>query len=157
MFTNESLANPIASFVLDPMTGAELLPTSEALQAAMRASPDENKKETSPHCLWVAVSKKSIRMAINFNGERVAKVELEEEELAEAFYITRHGGFDLEHVGAIAMLMFRTKGLGVYHDERDGIVLLIAVLGVYHQNRAVLWSSAVSFLFCGLLTIRAYD
>jgi syntaxin-binding protein 5 len=90
-FTNDSLANPVASFVLDAHTGVELSPTAEALQAAMRAKPEEGKKESSPHCLWLAVSRKSMRLSINFNGERVAKVELTEEDIAEAFYLTRHG------------------------------------------------------------------
>ena len=96
-FTNESLAFPVASFVLDPLTGAELLPTSEALQAAMREPeyhPNSSKnKSVEPHCLWIAVSKKSIRIAVNFNGDRIGKVELVEEEIAEAFYVTRHGGW----------------------------------------------------------------
>ena len=90
-FTNDSLSHPIATFILDPKTGAELLPTAEALQAAMRPHTADSKKDTPPHCLWVAVSKRSLRVAANFNGERVAKVELEGEELSEAFYVTRHG------------------------------------------------------------------
>ncbi|WVQ79503.1 hypothetical protein IAT38_001602 [Cryptococcus sp. DSM 104549] len=93
-FTNDSLAGPLNSFVLDPMTGNELLASSEALQAAMRDMdhPDHGKhKDVPPHCLWVAASKKSIRCAVNFNGERVAKVELEDEELSDVFYVTRHG------------------------------------------------------------------
>ncbi|WRT69409.1 uncharacterized protein IL334_006395 [Kwoniella shivajii] len=93
-FTNESLAGPIASFVLDPITGNELLPSSESLQAAMRDQqvPEHGKgKEVPVHCLWIAASKKSIRCAINFNGERIAKVELDDEELSDVFYITRHG------------------------------------------------------------------
>jgi len=96
-FTNESLAFPVASFVLDPLTGTELLPTAEALQAAMHHpehSPSSSKNKTiTPHCLWIAVARKSIRIAANFNGERVGKVELGEEEIAEAFYVTRHGRF----------------------------------------------------------------
>lgn len=91
-FTNESLAGPLGTFVLDPKTGNELLPTAEALSAAMaHPSSPENKKDVPAHCIWIAASKKSIRAAVNFNGERVAKVELGDEELAEAFYITRHG------------------------------------------------------------------
>ena len=91
-FTNDSLSGPVGSFVLDPQNGNELFPTAEALQAAMRAQPGPDKgKDASPHCLWIAVAKKSIRVAVNFNGDRIAKVELEDEELAEAFYITRHG------------------------------------------------------------------
>lgn len=106
-FTNESLANPLASFVLDPLTGAELSPTAEALQAAMRVNPDEGKKDPSPHCLWIAVSRKSIRIAINFNGDRVAKVELDEEELAETFYVTRHG--ENLRVGHASLLISQVK------------------------------------------------
>ncbi len=95
-FTNESLSSPIASFVLDPMTGNQLFPTAESLQAIMRPAPQsspEKGKDAAPHCLWIAAAKKSIRCAVNFNGERVAKVELEEEELSEVFYITRHGQY----------------------------------------------------------------
>ncbi|OCF77713.1 hypothetical protein I204_01711 [Kwoniella mangroviensis CBS 8886] len=96
-FTNESLAGPIASFVLDPVNGTELSPSSESLQAAMRDQkvPDNHghgkSKEIPVHCLWIAASKKSIRCAINFNGDRVAKVELDDEELSDVFYVTRHG------------------------------------------------------------------
>ncbi|WVR08305.1 hypothetical protein IAU60_005358 [Kwoniella sp. DSM 27419] len=93
-FTNESLAGPLASFVLDPMTGNELLPVAESLQAAMRDQqvPDHGKgKDVPVHCLWIAASKRSIRCAVNFNGERVAKVELESDELSDVCYVTRHG------------------------------------------------------------------
>ena len=92
-FTNESLSNPLASFVLDPLTGNELNPTAEALQAAMQmqGSPGSKEKNPPPHCIWYAASRRSIRAAVNFNGERVAKVDFDDEELAEVFYITRHG------------------------------------------------------------------
>ncbi|KAK4685038.1 hypothetical protein P7C73_g5117, partial [Tremellales sp. Uapishka_1] len=93
-FTNESLAGPIASFVLDPLTGTQYLPTAESLQAVMRppgGSPDSKREAAAPHCVWIAASKKSIRCAINFSGDRVAKVELTEEELTDVFYVTRHG------------------------------------------------------------------
>lgn len=95
-FTNESLSSPLGTFVLDPSTGNELHPTAEALTSAMAHIASDSgsgggKKDVPPHCLWIAASKKSIRAAINFNGERVAKVEFEDEELGEAFYITRHG------------------------------------------------------------------
>jgi len=92
-FTNESLASPIASFVLDPLTGNQAFATGEALQAVIRPvqhSPEKG-KDAPPHCLWIAASKKSIRCAVNFNGERVAKVELDEDDLSECFYVTRHG------------------------------------------------------------------
>lgn len=91
-FTNESLSSPLGTFVLDPTTGNELTASAEALSSAMsRQATPEGKKDAPPHCLWIAASKKSIRAAVNFNGERVAKVEFEDEELGEAFYITRHG------------------------------------------------------------------
>lgn len=89
-FTNESLANPIASFVIDPLTGNELSPTAESLQASMRPGMGDEKAKDA-HCLWIAASRKSIRCAVNFNGERVAKVELEVDELSDVFYVTRHG------------------------------------------------------------------
>ena len=91
-FTNESLAGPLATFVLDPKTGNELLPSADSLSAAMRVPQTEGKaKDVAPHCLWIAASRKSMRCAVNFSGEKVAKVELEEDELAEVFYVTRHG------------------------------------------------------------------
>jgi len=92
-FTNESLSNPLASFVIDPLTGTELTPSAEALQAAMKmqGSPETKEKNQPPHCIWFAASRKSIRAAVNFNGEKVSKVEFDEEDLAEVFYITRHG------------------------------------------------------------------
>ena len=98
IFTNESLAGPIASFVLDPISGSELTPSSESLQAALKTpNPSDGKsKEVSPHCLWIAASRRSIRCSVNFNGDRVAKVELDEDELSEVFYITRHGQSQLE-------------------------------------------------------------
>lgn len=93
-FTNDSLAGPLASFVLEPLTGTELTPSAESLQAAMKSpsSPEgKSSKDLTPHCLWIAASRKSVRCAVNFNGERVAKFELDEDELSEVFYITRHG------------------------------------------------------------------
>lgn len=93
-FTNESLSYPLGTFVVDPTSGNELTATADSLSAAMskvNGSPEQSKKDTSAHCIWFAVSKKSIRAAVNFNGERVAKVELEEDELLDAFYVTRHG------------------------------------------------------------------
>ena len=89
-FTNESLSHPLASFILDPMTGNELLPTAESLQASMRPTADDHKAKEA-HCLWIAASRKSIRCAVNINGERISKVELEADELSNVFYVTRHG------------------------------------------------------------------
>lgn len=89
-FANDSLSHPLATFIIDPMTGNELLPTSESLQASMRPPADDSKAKEA-HCLWIAASKKSIRCAVNINGERVAKVELDGDELSEVLYVTRHG------------------------------------------------------------------
>lgn len=97
-FANESLAGPIASYVLDASTGNELSATPEALQQAIdsRHVDGGGKKDAPPHCLWIAASRKSIRAAVNVNGERFAKVELgEDEAFQEVFYITRHGTFVL--------------------------------------------------------------
>jgi len=98
-FTNESLAGPLASFVLDPKTGNELTPSAESLQSAMKepASHEGKGKDSLPHCLWMAASRKSVRCAVNYNGEKVAKIELEEDELSDIFYITRHGQYPVEH------------------------------------------------------------
>ena len=92
-FTNESLVEPLASFVLDPLTGNEFTPTAESLQAVMRVPhpPEGKSKDTVPHCLWVAASRKGLRCAVNYQGERIAKVDLEEDELSDVFYVTRHG------------------------------------------------------------------
>lgn len=89
-FTNESLSHPLASFIIDPFTGNELLPTAESLQASMRPVTDDSKSKEA-HCLWIAASRKSIRCAVNINGDRVAKVELDSDELSDVFYVTRHG------------------------------------------------------------------
>jgi syntaxin-binding protein 5 len=122
-FTNESLANPLASFVIDPFSGNELFASSESLQAAMKlqGSPETKEKNQPPHCIWYAASRKSIRAAVNFNGERVAKVEFEDEVLSEVFYVTRHGMCAIE-----AMLMSRTKSASGDYDDGHGIVLLDA-------------------------------
>lgn len=90
-FTNDSLAGPLASFVLEPSTGNELSASASSLSASMQAGSPEKEKNAPPHCLWIAASKKSIRCAINFSGERIAKVEMGEEELSSVFHITRHG------------------------------------------------------------------
>lgn len=92
-FANDSLAGPIASYVLDADSGNELSATPEALQKAIDARTGEApKKDAPPHCVWIAASRKSIRAAVNVNGERFAKVELgEDEAFQEVFYITRHG------------------------------------------------------------------
>lgn len=92
-FTNDSLASPLASYLLDPVTGNELRASPEALNDVISASDvPEGKwtKEAPPHCLWIAACKRAIRVAVNFNGERVAKVEFEED-LSNVHYITRHG------------------------------------------------------------------
>ena len=93
-FTNDSLSGPLASWVIDPLTGNELVATAESLQASMQAqSGTPDKKDVAPHCIWIAACRKSIRAAVNLSGERVAKVELEQDELSDAFYVTRHGRF----------------------------------------------------------------
>ncbi|CAK9784876.1 unnamed protein product [Cutaneotrichosporon oleaginosum] len=91
-FQNDSLASPLASYLLDPVTGNELLASPEALSQVVSDPAAEGKwtKEAPPHCLWIAACKRTIRVAVNFNGERFAKVELEED-LASVHYITRHG------------------------------------------------------------------
>ena len=100
-FTNESLSSPLASFVLDPKTGVELAPTAESLQAALREHhvPDVKGKDSPPHCIWIAANQKSVRCVVNYNGEKVAKIELEEDELSDIFYVTRHGGSAQYHIG----------------------------------------------------------
>lgn len=92
-FSNESLAFPLATFVLDPATGNELRASPEALADVLdfgKAPEGKWKSEAAPHALWIAASKKAIRVAVNFNGERIAKAEFEEE-LSDVHYITRHG------------------------------------------------------------------
>jgi hypothetical protein len=90
------LANPLASYVIDPSTGDELFPSPGALANVIDGpqGPDGKwNKEAPPHCLWIAASKHAIRCSVNYNGERVAKVEFEQEELSDVHYITRHGEF----------------------------------------------------------------
>ncbi|TYJ56810.1 hypothetical protein B9479_002420 [Cryptococcus floricola] len=112
-FTNDSLAHPLASFVLDPLTGAELVTNAEALQVAMRDSENQQHiaqskgKEAVVHCIWVAASRKSIRCALNYNGERISKVEMtDDEELSDVFYITRHGNKIIAGVTTTGMAHF---------------------------------------------------
>ncbi|WVO13704.1 hypothetical protein L204_101325 [Cryptococcus depauperatus] len=92
-FMSDSLAEPLASFVLDPMTGVELTTSAEALEAAMSKETSEfgRGKELRVHCIWVAASKKTIRTVTNYNGERLGKVELDDDELSDVFYVMRHG------------------------------------------------------------------
>lgn len=83
------------------MTGNELYTNAEALSGAMQYQATEigKVKEVPPHCIWIACSRRSIRAAVNFSGERVAKVELEQDELSDAFYVTRHGEWKGSSVG----------------------------------------------------------
>lgn len=92
-FANESLANPLSTYVLDPETGNERLAAPQALADMVDQGPSNAKwsKEAPPHSLWIAASKHAIRCSVNFNGDRVAKVEFEQEELSDVHYITRHG------------------------------------------------------------------
>ncbi|BEI88387.1 uncharacterized protein CcaverHIS019_0111050 [Cutaneotrichosporon cavernicola] len=91
-FQNDSLASPIATYLLDPISGNELLASPEALADVANDPVPEGKwtKDAPPHCVWITACKRTIRVAVNFNGERVAKIELEED-LASVHYITRHG------------------------------------------------------------------
>ncbi|ORY35002.1 lethal giant larvae like, C-terminal-domain-containing protein [Naematelia encephala] len=123
-FTNESLASPLASFVLDPSTGSELSPTAESLLAALRGpdSPDSKGKgkDTAPHCLWVVASRRSIRISANFNGERVAKVELEEgEALSDCFYVYRHGQRVIVGITETGSALFYTAPFLEYITRMD--------------------------------------
>ena len=146
-FTNDSLSSPLASFVIDPSSGVELTPTAESLQVSLnQSSPDSHsKKDTTPHCLWIAVSKKSIRVAVNFNGDRVSKVEMEDEELSEAFYLTRHGTCLGAVSSGIVDRPLRSENLGRHNEPRNGNRLLVAVLGIDHSRGLVLWASTVRF------------
>lgn len=91
-FQNDSLACPLATYILDPATGNELRASPEALSDVISTDAPEGKwtKEAPPHALWIAACKRTIRVAVNYNGERVAKIELDED-LADVHYITRHG------------------------------------------------------------------
>ena len=133
-FTNESLAGPLGTFVLDPTSGNELNPTAEALSSAMSHHSTPDNKNAPPHCIWIAASKKSIRAAVNFNGERIAKVEFEEEELGEAFYITRHGKSKI-----LAGLTIRSKDPSRDHDNRISLGLLFTFPAANHQDGTLLW------------------
>lgn len=44
------------------------------------------------HCVWIAAGRRGLRAQINVSGERIAKVELEED-LRNIFLVTRHGRF----------------------------------------------------------------
>lgn len=138
-FTNESLSFPVASFVIEPLGGAELLPTAEALQGAMQHHQD--KKDGSPHCLWIAVARKSIRIAVNFNGERVSKVEMMEEDISSAFYVTRHGELSSnDHaiqltlsVGQKVLVIITARGSALFYSLP--FLTLITSLELYYGHQ----------------------
>lgn len=140
-FQNESLAAPLATFLLDPVEGHELGTSPEALADVLehRNAPEGKwKAEAPPHCLWVAASKKAIRVAVNFNGERVAKVEFEEEELSDVHYITRHGKM-LE-----APTNLRPSHHCGSHHHRECTLLHRPSPRVHHPHGLVLWLNATT-------------
>ena len=161
-FANESLAGPIASYVLDASTGNELSATSEALQGALdgrrgygAGANGKKDKDVPPHCVWIAASRRSIRAAVNVNGERFAKVELgEDEAFQEVFYITRHGMLPLrfgdlrksleDKIGHMQLKSRPQIARGHHHHWR-GHVFFGAPPAASHADGAVLWLAGVSF------------
>jgi hypothetical protein len=154
-FTNESLAGPIASYVLDAMTGNELLPTAESLTAAIQSQhTPEAKKDQPPHCVWIAASKKSIRAAVNFNGERIAKVELDQDELSECFYVTRFGepSDEIAGTGVVGLIQGRPEDCRWDNYDGDGLGVFRTIPRAHHPYGPLLRDAGVS----NTITINHY-
>lgn len=67
---------------------------SDALQRshAGHGSSKESKGSSGPpHSVWIAVSKRSIRAQLQITGERIGKVDLDED-IHVVFLVCRHGG-----------------------------------------------------------------
>jgi syntaxin-binding protein 5 len=96
-FTHDSLVNPVATFMLSYATGEAVNATAEALRQSMslQDSLDQspNKAEGKiPFAVWIVVAKRAIRAQLDFNGERIAKVDVQEGEIIESAHIVRKNG-----------------------------------------------------------------
>lgn len=137
-FSNESLANPLATFVLDVTSGNELFASPEALASLLENEPTSDgkwSKEAPPHCLWIAASKKAIRCSVNFNGERVNKVEFDQDELSDVHYVTRHGELNSMATSSHRRLQGHCRA----HDLGECHLLHCPAARVHHAHGPVLW------------------
>ena len=72
---HSSLENPLASFVLDAKSGADLSATPERLQLAMHAEPGTlSTKDSDITHLLVIVSATEARCVANLSGQKLSKV-----------------------------------------------------------------------------------
>ena len=99
-FSHDSLSQPLSNFVVDYQTGANLEASPDALVGVMSALA-EGRSKGSPvaktaeanQCLWIACAARSVRAQLNFNGERVAKLEVSEDEFRDVQIIEKYGEF----------------------------------------------------------------
>ncbi|KAJ9102613.1 hypothetical protein QFC19_004722 [Naganishia cerealis] len=83
---HDSLSNPIKNYILDYETGAELVASADAFQ---RVTPTGTKASGT---LWLAISKRAIRAQVNFNGEKIGKVDLvDTDEVHSAVVFIKNG------------------------------------------------------------------
>jgi len=96
-FNHESLANPVASFMLSYATGDAVSATAEALRQSMSLQNSieqtGSKHEAKiPFAVWIVVAKRAIRVQLDFSGERIAKVDVLEGESISSAYVVRKNG-----------------------------------------------------------------
>ena len=96
-FTHDSLANPVATFMLSYATGESVNATAEALRQSMslQNSIEQGSSKAEgkiPFAIWIVVAKRAIRAQLDFNGERIAKVDVVDGETIESAYIIRKTG-----------------------------------------------------------------
>ncbi len=94
-YSHDSLAHPLASFVLDAETGQDLPASSDGLLKLMRPSDGRtsvvDKQILAGRSAWIACAAKSIRVQLDFNGERIAKVDAGEEEFKACHVVQKNG------------------------------------------------------------------
>jgi syntaxin-binding protein 5 len=96
-FSHESLVNPVATFLLSYATGDAVNATSEALRQSMSLQnsleKSSNKQDGKiPFAAWIVVAKRAMRVQLDLNGDRIAKVDIPEGESIESAYIIRKNG-----------------------------------------------------------------
>jgi hypothetical protein len=97
-FSHDSLANPLSSFVVDYQTGTDVTASPDGLIGVMRSAA-EGRSKGSPadraaeanHCIWIACAAKSVRAQLDFSGERIAKLEMVEDEFKDIQIVDKYG------------------------------------------------------------------
>lgn len=96
-FTHDSLANPVATFMLSYATGDAVSATAEGLRQSMSLQNSIEQGSTKaegkiPFAIWIVVAKRAIRAQLDFNGERLAKVDVADGETLESAHIVTKNG-----------------------------------------------------------------